>query len=142
MNLKLKLSFGLGEKGNWNVNPDKAIETIKATYYLLKKKELEDELNEKERIVKDFNPNNVYEKCLTTLRSEVAKKYDIPCLNFLLTDKKELMSDNQLLAIGKVVEEENIQFVASILKDKLPDDLQDKRYYIVELSEHDKLFRF
>ena len=71
-----------------------------------------------------------------------AKKYDIPCLNFLLTDKKELMSDNQLLAIGKVVEEENIQFVASILKDKLPDDLQDKRYYIVELSEHDKLFRF
>ena len=52
------------------------------------------------------------------------------------------MSDNQLLAIGKVVEEENIQFVASILKDKLPDDLQDKRYYIVELSEHDKLFRF
>ena len=75
MNLKLKLSFGLGEKGNWNVNPDKAIETIKATYYSLKKKELEDELNEKESIVKDFNPNDVYEKCLTTLRSKVANKY-------------------------------------------------------------------
>ena len=30
MNLKLKLSFGLGEKGNWTVNPDKAIETMVA----------------------------------------------------------------------------------------------------------------
>lgn len=80
--------------------------------------------------------------CFDIAYTMYAKKYDIPCLNFLLTDKKELMSDNQLLAIGKVVKEENIQFVASILKDKLPDDLQDKRYYIVELSEHDKLFRF
>lgn len=80
--------------------------------------------------------------CFDIAYTMYAKKYDIPCLNFLLTDKKELMNDNQLLAIGKVVEEENIQFVASILKDKLPDDLQDKRYYIVELSEHDKLFRF
>ena len=80
--------------------------------------------------------------CFDIAYTMYATKYDIPCLNFLLTDKKELMSDNQLLAIGKVVEEENIQFVASILKDKLPDDLQDKRYYIVELSEHDKLFRF
>ena len=75
MNLELKISFGLGEKGNWTVNPDKAIETIKATYYPLKKKEFEAELNEKESIVKDFNPNEVYEKCLTTLRCEVAKKY-------------------------------------------------------------------
>ncbi len=71
MNLKLKLSFGLGEKGNWTVNPDKVIETIKATYYPLKKKELKNELSEKESNVKDFNPNDVYEKCLTTLRSEV-----------------------------------------------------------------------
>ncbi|MBO6176225.1 MAG: AAA family ATPase [Treponema sp.] len=75
MNLKLKLSFGLGEKGNWIVNPDKAIETIKATYYPLKKKELEDELNEKESIVKDYNPNDVYEKCLMTLRFKLAEKY-------------------------------------------------------------------
>lgn len=40
MNLKLKLSFGLGEKGNWNVNPDKAIETIKLLIILLKRKSL------------------------------------------------------------------------------------------------------
>lgn len=90
MNLKLKLSFGLGEKGNWNVNPDKAIETIKATYYPLKKKELEDELNEKENIVKDFNPNDVYEKCLTTLRSEVAKKYSKKTERIQFKDGKEI----------------------------------------------------
>lgn len=90
MNLKLKLSFGLGEKGNWTVNPDKAIETIKATYYPLKKKELENELNEKESIVKGFNPNNVYEKCLTTLRSEVAKKYSKKAERTQFKDGKEI----------------------------------------------------
>ena len=90
MNLKLKLSFGLGEKGNWTVNPDKAIETIKATYYPLKKKELENELSEKESIVKDFNPNDVYEKCLTTLRSKVAKKYSKKTERTQFKDGKEI----------------------------------------------------
>ena len=90
MNLKLKLSFGLGEKGNWTVNPEKAIETIKATYYPLKKKELENELNEKESIVKGFNPNDVYEKCLTTLRSEVVKKYSKKAERTQFKDGKEM----------------------------------------------------
>ena len=65
----------------------------------------------------------------------------IPYVSFLLNDKRELMSDNQLVAISRIVETENIQFVASILKDKLPFELQNSRYYIAELSEHDKLFR-
>ena len=90
MNLKLKLSFGLGKKGNWTVNPDKAIETIKATYYPLKKKELENELNEKESIVKDFTPTDVYEKCLITLRSEVAKKYSKKTERTQFKDGKEI----------------------------------------------------
>ena len=90
MNLKLKLSFGLGEKGNWNVNPDKSIETIKATYYPLKKKELENELNENESIVKDFNPNDVYEECLTTLRSEVAEKQSKKAERTQFKDGKEI----------------------------------------------------
>lgn len=47
-----------------------------------------------------------------------------------------------MLSLRKVVENENIQFVASILKDKLPTELQNPKYYIVELSEHDKLFKF
>ncbi len=80
--------------------------------------------------------------CFDIAYTMYAKNNGIPCLNFLLTDKKELMSDNQLLSIAKVVENENIQFVASILKDKLPTELQNPKYYIVELSEHDKLFKF
>lgn len=80
--------------------------------------------------------------CFDIAYTMYAKNNGIPCLNFLLTDKKELMSDNQLLSIAKVVENDNIQFVASILKDKLPTELQNPKYYIVELSEHDKLFKF
>jgi len=35
----------------------------------------------------------------------------------------------------------NIQFVASILKDKLPDELDVEEYFVLKLSEDDKLFR-
>ena len=44
---------------------------------------------------------------------------NIPCLHFLLNDKKELMHDSQLLKIAKLVNSKGFQFVASILKDKL-----------------------
>lgn len=79
--------------------------------------------------------------CFDIAYTVFAKEHDIPCLEFLLTDKKELMSDNQLLGIAKIVEKEGIQFVASILKDKLPEGLKASKYYIVELCEQDKLFR-
>lgn len=65
----------------------------------------------------------------------------IPCLHFLLNDKRELMHDNQLVKIADLVELENIQFVASILRDKLPPELNDEKYFAVELSQKDKLFR-
>jgi uncharacterized protein YydD (DUF2326 family) len=65
----------------------------------------------------------------------------IPCLHFLLNDKKELMHDNQLLKIAQLVNQEGIQFVASILKDKLPEELNKEEYFVVKLSQGDKLFR-
>lgn len=70
-----------------------------------------------------------------------AKEENISCLHFLLNDKKELMHDNQLVKIAEFVNENNIQFVASILKDKLPERLNNKNYFAVELSQQDKLFR-
>lgn len=70
-----------------------------------------------------------------------ANEENIPCLHFLLNDKKELVHDNQLAKIAKFVDEKNIQFVASILKDKLPDELNDEKYFVVKLSQQDKLFR-
>lgn len=70
-----------------------------------------------------------------------ADEENIPCLHFSLNDKKELMHDNQLVKIAELVNQNEIQFVASILKDKLPDELNKKDYFIVELSEDSKLFR-
>lgn len=65
----------------------------------------------------------------------------ISCMHFLLNDKKELMHDNQLVKISEVVSENNIQFIASILSDKLPKELNQEEYFIIKLSEKDKLFR-
>ena len=51
------------------------------------------------------------------------------------------MHDNQLVKIAEFVNRHNIQFVASILKDKLPNELNNEEYFIVKLSLEDKLFR-
>lgn len=79
--------------------------------------------------------------CFDIAYTMFADDMNTPCVHFLLNDKKELMSDNQLIDIAKVVEEENIQFVASILKDKLPEQLQDNSLFIIELSQESKLFK-
>lgn len=51
------------------------------------------------------------------------------------------MDDKQLVKIAEFVNEHNIQFVASILKDKLPEELNDEKYFIVKLSQSSKLFK-
>lgn len=79
--------------------------------------------------------------CFDIAYTIFARQENIPCLYFLLNDKKELMSDNQLISIANIVQENNIQFVASILKDKLPVELNKSELFIVELSQEDKLFR-
>lgn len=70
-----------------------------------------------------------------------ADSENIPCLHFILNDKKELMDDKQLVMITKLVNKSNIQFIASILKDKLPPELNKEEYFVVKLSQNDKLFR-
>jgi uncharacterized protein YydD (DUF2326 family) len=79
--------------------------------------------------------------CFDVAYTIFADENNVPCLHFLLNDKKELMHDNQLIKIADLVEQENIQFVASILKDKLPSELDDDKYFILKLSSNDKLFR-
>lgn len=79
--------------------------------------------------------------CFDIAYTLFADEENIPCMHFLLNDKKELMHDNQLVKIADLVNKNGIQFVASILKDKLPDDLNNEDYFIVKLSENDKLFR-
>lgn len=70
-----------------------------------------------------------------------ADEENIPCMHFLLNDKKELMHDNQLVKIAELVNQNGIQFVASILKDKLPAELNKEEYFVVKLSQDNKLFR-
>ena len=53
-----------------------------------------------------------------------ARSENIPHLPFILNDKKELMHGNQLLKIASLVKKENIQFVCSMLEDKLPQELK------------------
>ena len=70
-----------------------------------------------------------------------ADEEQLPCLHFLLNDKKELMHDNQLIKVAEFVQNKNIQLVISILKDKLPVAVLDKAHIAVELSQQEKLFR-
>lgn len=72
-----------------------------------------------------------------------ADEEKIPCLHFGLYDKKELMHDHQLIETAKFVNSHiNLQFIASILRDKLPASLNDEKYFVVKLKPEDKLFRF
>lgn len=70
-----------------------------------------------------------------------AAEEQIPCLHFLLNDKKELMHDNQLVKVAEFVQSQNIQLVVSILKDKLPTSVLNKAHIAVELSQKNKLFK-
>lgn len=70
-----------------------------------------------------------------------ARQENIPHLDFLLNDKKELLHDNQLEKVADFVEKNNIQLVLTILKDKLPISLVKEENIILQLSQEDKLFR-
>lgn len=79
--------------------------------------------------------------CFDMAYTLFADDENIPSLHFLLNDKKELMDDKQLVKISDFVNRNNIQFVASILKDKLPEEINKEEYFVVKLSQNDKLFR-
>lgn len=65
----------------------------------------------------------------------------IPCLHFILNDKKELMHDNQLEKIAEFVNSQKLQLIVSILRDKLPPALDNDNNIVVKLSQEDKLLR-
>ncbi|ETT53137.1 hypothetical protein C162_07789 [Paenibacillus sp. FSL R7-269] len=70
-----------------------------------------------------------------------ARKEGLPFLNFILNDKKELMHGNQLKKVSKFAKDNKIQLVFSILKDKLPSELDSSEHIVLRLSDQDKLFR-
>jgi len=79
--------------------------------------------------------------CFDLAYSLFAEAEHLSCMHFLLNDKKELMHDNQLIKVADFVQNENIQLVISILKDKLPLSILDKAHIAVELCQKNKLFK-
>ena len=74
---------------------------------------------------------------------EYAEEMDIPHLNFILHDQIENIDGRQIVTIlEKLVPTINCQYVAPILRDKVPSGIDLARYTIIELSKDDKLFKF
>ncbi|PTD31551.1 DUF2326 domain-containing protein [Mycoplasma leachii] len=80
--------------------------------------------------------------CYDLAYIQFADHFNINCLHFLLNDKKELMSDNQLISISNYLLNSNAQLIISILKDKIPDKVWKNSNVVLELSQKDKLFKF
>jgi len=79
--------------------------------------------------------------CFDIAYTLFADQENIPCMHFLLNDKKELMHDNQLIKISSLVNQKGVQFIASILRDKLPPELNQDRFVVLKLAQDDKLFK-
>jgi len=73
---------------------------------------------------------------------QFADSLDIRCLHFVLQDQMETVHSNQISSLfAKVVDESNCQYVMTMLKDKLPNDMDVSPYVVLTLSQSDKLFR-
>lgn len=79
--------------------------------------------------------------CFDIAYTVFADQDGIPCLHFILNDKKELVHGNQLNKFAETVNRYNVQFVCSMLYDKLPPVLRKDDYVVVRLSQDSKLFR-
>lgn len=79
--------------------------------------------------------------CFDIAYTVFADQEGIPCLHFILNDKKELVHGNQLNKFAEAVNKYNVQFVCSMLYDKLPSVLRKNEHVVVRLSQDSKLFR-
>lgn len=73
---------------------------------------------------------------------QFADSLDLKCLHFILQDQMETVHSNQITSLfTKVVEESNCQYIMTMLKDKLPSDIDVSPYVVLTLSQSDKLLR-
>jgi uncharacterized protein YydD (DUF2326 family) len=74
---------------------------------------------------------------------EFAEQLNIPHLNFIMHDQIENVDGRQIVAIlEKLVPSIDCQYIAPILKDKIPEGISIERDAIIELSQEEKLFKF
>lgn len=73
---------------------------------------------------------------------QFADAVGIECLHFILHDQIETVHGNQILnLINEVIGDINCQYIAPILKDKLPAEIDFTSYTILTLSQEVKLFK-
>ena len=71
-----------------------------------------------------------------------ADELNIECLHFVLLDQIENIHDNQISnLLLEIIAQTNGQYILPVLKDKLPIDMDYKKYEILSLSQDDKLFK-
>jgi len=79
--------------------------------------------------------------CFDLAYTQFADAENLPCLHFLLNDKKELLHDNQLITAAQIANRTNTQLILSIMKVKLPQAILDISHKVIELSQENKLFK-
>lgn len=71
-----------------------------------------------------------------------ADELNIECLHFILLDQIENVHDNQISSLLlDIIAQTNVQYILPVLKDKLPNDIDYKKYEVLSLSQDDKLFK-
>jgi uncharacterized protein YydD (DUF2326 family) len=71
-----------------------------------------------------------------------ADELNIECLHFVLLDQIENVHDNQISnLLLEIIAQTNGQYILPVLEDKLPNDIDYKKYEILSLSQDDKLFK-
>lgn len=72
---------------------------------------------------------------------QFADEIHIPCLHFVMHDQIENIDDNQLNTLIDISNGINGQYIAPILRDKVPANINIDSYAVIRLSQTDKLFR-
>lgn len=72
---------------------------------------------------------------------QFADNLDISSLHFVMHDQLENIHDNQINTIVEVANQLNGQYIVPILRDKVPSNIDIRKYEVVSLSQTDKLFR-
>lgn len=74
---------------------------------------------------------------------QFADKNNIKCLHFILLDEMEKVHNNQINnLVLDVLNNIKCQYIISVLKDKLPPEIDVDKYTTLSLSQDDKLFKF
>lgn len=73
---------------------------------------------------------------------QFADALDIRCLHFVLLDQIENVHDNQLSnLLLEIINNINGQYILPVLTDKLPSEIDVKKYEVLSLSQDAKLFK-